>query len=95
MRTVTVGDSLFLNLSIGLDALPYPRIFLWSKTDGTQPTNSSRAMWGYPTVSLNSVSPEDHGEYTLNAINYRFDDPNVEVGRASASFQLEVLCEQS
>lgn len=93
IREVVEGRSFSLDLSVSHDPFPYPREFQWTRNDGTLLRNASGVVWGYPGVTLRNVSRTDGGLYSLSAVNYRLDNPSEEIGRASGSFQLNVLCE--
>ena len=82
------------NVEISIDTrfetFPFPD-FQWTK-DGVAVSNSSRIMFGYPSIHFEPISREDSGNYTLRATNYRIDNPNVEVGTGLGRIQLDILC---
>ena len=89
------GRDLSVDLSAGPNPFPYPRDFHWAREDGVPLRNTSRHAWGYPGAVLHKISRTESGMYSLTAVNYDIDDPSEEIGRATGSFQLIVLCECS
>lgn len=88
---VVEGTPFALDLSIGSEPFPYPREFRWTR-NGVLIGNSSAAYLGYPGIVLHNVSRLDGGIYSLSAFNYRLDEPSIEIGRATGTFELDVLC---
>lgn len=93
VREVVEGRRLSIDLSTGPDPFPYPRDFHWAGEDGVPLRNVSGYAWGYPGAVLRNISRTDSGLYSLTAVNYALDNPREEIGRATGSFQLVVLCE--
>lgn len=90
--TTVEGMSLSVDLSEGnLEAFPYPSQFQWTK-GGTASSNTSRVMYGYPSLVFDSVSRDDLGNYTLSATNSRLDNPQRIIGTGNGVFSLNVLC---
>ena len=54
--------------------------------------NTTEKVYGYPSVSIESVQPSDTGSYNLFAVNYLHDSITL-VGSVTGSFYLDVLCE--
>ena len=81
-----------VDLSAGnTPAFPFP-IFTWSRAGGEAVVNMTGRVYGYPSVSIESVQPSDIGYYNLTAINY-LHDGITELGNDSGSFYLDILCE--
>ena len=90
-RVVEGKQNFTINLSIGSEPFPYPRKFQWTR-NGVLIQNSSAAILGYPGITLHNVSRADGGVYSLSAFNYRLDEPSIEIGRATGTFELDVQC---
>ena len=90
--TIVEGMSLSVDLSEGnIEAFPYPSQFQWTK-DGAATSNTSRVMYGYPSLVFDLVCRDDLGNYTLSATNSRLGDPQRIIGTGSGEFSLNVLC---
>ena len=72
-------------------AFPFP-IFTWSRAGGEAVVNMTGRVYGYPSVSIDSVQPSDIGYYNLTAMNY-LHDGTTPTGFAFVSFYLDILCE--
>ena len=90
--TRQVNEELHVDLSVGhLPAFPFPT-FKWSRPGGKAVVNTTERLYGYPSVSIDSVQPSDRGSYNLTAMNYLYDGITL-VGNVAGSFYLDVLCE--
>ena len=89
---IEVNEQLHVDLSEGHPpAFPYP-IFKWSRPGGEAVVNTTGRVYGYPSVSIESVQLSDTGSYNLTAVNFLHDGITV-VGNGTGSFYLDVLCE--
>ena len=90
--TRQVNEKLHVDLSDGhLPAFPFPT-FKWSRPGGEAVVNTTERVYGYPSVSIDSVQPSDRGSYNLTAMNYLHDGITL-VGNVTGSFYVDVLCE--
>ncbi len=87
------GESiLIVNLSPNDPAVPFPTSFKWFK-NGSISSNTSRVMFGYPSVIISNIIPSDSGDYSLTATYFNsatetYFDSATETGK----FTLDVLC---
>lgn len=89
---IAEGDAnISVDLSMSYEAFPTPD-FQWSK-DGVDVSSMADVSYTYPRVLFQtSIDRSASGNYSLTAVNYKQNSSQLEVGRDTGNFILDVLC---